>query len=136
MSPVKHLQLVLIAALLSASVSLVAPGAIAATDAATGDAVRGAKVYTTCSDCHALDENEMGPKHRHLFGRRAGSVADYAYSPALRQSGIVWDERTLDKWLANPQALVPGAKMFFSLHSAQDRADVIEYLKHVNTAGN
>lgn len=133
MACAKYFRLQLLAALLSASVFLITRAPVAA---AAGDAVRGAQVYTTCSDCHALDENEMGPKHRHLFGRRAGSVADYAYSPALQQSGIVWDETTLDKWLTNPQALVPGAKMFFSLHSAQDRADVIEYLKQVNAAGH
>lgn len=107
---------------------------LAAPSFAAGDAQRGEQIYSTCSDCHSLDENEIGPKHRRIIGRRAGTVADYAYSPALRQSGIVWDEATLDKWLSNPQAMVPGSKMFFALREAQDRADVIAYLKRMSAA--
>ena len=71
----------------------------------------------------------MGPRHRGVVGRRAGSVADYNYSAALKNSGLTWDEATLDRWLTNPSALVPGTKMFFKLDSPQDRADVIAYLK-------
>jgi cytochrome c len=56
-------------------------------------------------------------------------VPDYAYSPALKAAGIVWDETTLDRWLADPQAMVPGTKMTFSVDDAQDRADVIAFLK-------
>ena len=59
----------------------------------------------------------------------AGSVADYAYSPALKSSGLTWDEATLDRWLINPSALVPGTKMFFKIDDAQSRADLIAYLK-------
>jgi cytochrome c len=96
---------------------------------AAGDADRGQKIYQACQDCHDLDKNDVGPKHRGVFGRRAGTVPDYDYSDALKHSGIVWNEATLDKWLTDPQALVPGAKMFFHLESAQDRADVIAFLK-------
>jgi cytochrome c len=63
-----------------------------------------------------------------VLGRRAGSLPDYAYSQALRESQIVWDAANLDRWLTSPQALVPGAKMFFSLPDAQMRADIIAYL--------
>jgi len=97
--------------------------------AAAGDAAHGAQVYKTCAICHSIDRNGAGPKHAGVFGRTAGSVPDYRYSVALQKSGIVWNDATLDKWLADPQALVPGTKMFFNLDSAQDRADVIEYLK-------
>jgi cytochrome c len=97
--------------------------------AAAGDLVHGAQVYKTCAVCHALEKNGAGPKHAGVVGRTAGSVPDYRYSPALQKSGIVWTDETLDKWLADPQALVPGTKMFFNLDSAQDRADVIEYLR-------
>ena len=99
------------------------------TAAAVGDAAHGAQVYRTCGICHALDKNGAGPKHAGVFGRTAGTVPDYRYSPALQKSGIVWNDATLDKWLADPQAMVPGTKMFFNLDSAQDRADVIEFLK-------
>ena len=97
--------------------------------AAAADAAHGAQVYKTCALCHSFEKNGAGPKHAGLIGRIAGSVPDYRYSPALQKSGIVWNEATLDKWLADPQALVPGTKMFFNVDSAQDRADVIEYLR-------
>lgn len=96
---------------------------------AAGDAARGAKVYQDCMICHSLDQNEIGPRHRGVFGRKAGSLADYEYSAALRASNIVWDSATLDRWLTDPQALVPGTKMAFSVDDAQDRADVIAFLK-------
>jgi cytochrome c len=79
--------------------------------------------------CHSLDKNEIGPRHRNVFGSKAGSVPDYDYSAALKASGIVWNETTLDKWLTDPQAFVPGTKMTFSVDVAQDRADVIAFLK-------
>ena len=96
---------------------------------ASGDPGRGEKIYTACQDCHDLDNNDVGPRHRGVFGRRAGSLPDYDYSPGMAKSGIVWDGRTLDLWLTDPQALVPGAKMLFHLEAAQDRADVIAYLE-------
>lgn len=96
---------------------------------AAPDAARGEELYQSCQDCHSLDSNDVGPMHRGVFGRKAGTVANYSYSQALQTSGIIWDAGTLDQWLANPQSLVPGSKMFFHLDAAQDRADIIEYLK-------
>ena len=96
---------------------------------APGDAAKGKVLYQACAACHAIDENDVGPKHRGVVGRRAGSLPDYAYSPALKRSGITWDESTLDRWLVNPSALVPGTKMFFKVDDAQARADLIAYLK-------
>ena len=117
-----------LALLALAALSRVQPAAAAA------DAAHGAQVYKTCALCHAFEKNGAGPKHAGVVGRTAGTVPDYRYSPALQKSGIVWTEATLDKWLADPQALVPGTKMFFNLDSAQDRADVIEYLKQKGDA--
>ena len=95
-----------------------------------GVPTRGAEVYETkCGACHSLDANRIGPKHRNLFGRKAGSVADFHYTNALKQSGIVWNAQTLDRWLQNPVAMVPGTAMGIRLTSAQDRADVIAYLR-------
>jgi cytochrome c len=105
--------------------ALVAPTAAAA----AGDAAHGEKLYKTCGICHSFDKNGQGPRHAGVFGRTAGTVPDFAYSPALKRSGIVWTEETLDKWLADPQALVPGSKMYYAVSKPQDRADVIEYLK-------
>jgi cytochrome c len=110
----------------------VALGALAvpaSAGAVAGDPARGEELYNACTDCHSLDKNDVGPRHRGVFGRKAGSLPDYSYSDALKSSNIVWNEETLDKWLTDPQAFVPGVKMFFHLDSAQDRADVIAYLR-------
>jgi cytochrome c len=95
----------------------------------SGDAVHGKVLYQGCAACHSIDENDIGPKHRGVFGRHAGSIPDYPYSAALKNSGFIWDESLLDRWLTNPSALVPGTKMFFKLDDAQSRADIIAYLK-------
>jgi cytochrome c len=95
----------------------------------TGEAGRGQALYQACAASQSLDENDLGPRHRGVVGRRAGSVADYAYSPALKSSGLTWDAATLDRWLTNPSALVPGTKMFFQVAEAQNRADIIAFLK-------
>ena len=97
--------------------------------ALAGDPARGETVYQACQDCHSLDKNDVGPRHRGVFGRKAGSLSDYDYSQALKSANIVWNEETLDKWLTDPQAVAPGAKMFFHLSNPQDRADVIAYLR-------
>ena len=89
----------------------------------------GEELYQACTDCHSLDKNDVGPRHRGVYGRKAGSLPDYPYSDALKSSNIVWNEETLDKWLTDPQTFVPGVKMFFHLDTSQDRADVIAYLK-------
>jgi cytochrome c len=94
-----------------------------------GDPVRGKSLYQGCEGCHSIDENDVGPKHRGVVGRKAGSVKDYAYSPALKSSGLTWDEASLDRWLISPAAMVPGTKMFFKIDDAQSRADLIAYLK-------
>jgi cytochrome c len=96
---------------------------------AAGDASHGEELYQGCQDCHSFDTNDVGPKHRGVFGRKAGSIPDYGYSAALKNSGVTWTADTLDQWLSNPQKFVPGSKMFYHLDNAKDRADVIEYLK-------
>lgn len=98
-----------------------------------GDPSRGLAIYQGCMGCHSLDENDVGPKHRGVVGRRAASVPGYAYSPALRASRMTWNEANLDAWLADPQRLVPGTKMYFSVAGAQDRADIIAYLRTQRT---
>ncbi|WP_036264106.1 c-type cytochrome [Methylocapsa aurea] len=96
---------------------------------AAGDPVRGEALYQGCTDCHSIEQNDVGPKHGGVFGRKAGAVSDYSYSSALKNSGIVWNEETLDKWLMDPQGLVPGAKMFFTVTNLQDRSDIIAFLR-------
>jgi cytochrome c len=97
---------------------------------AGGDAVRGQSLYESrCTACHSVDHNRVGPAHAGVFGRKAGSAEGYGYSRALQSSKIVWGEVTLDGWLRNPEATVPGQKMGYSVGEAQDRADLIAYLK-------
>jgi cytochrome c len=96
---------------------------------ATGNAARGQTLYKGCADCHSIAENGVGPMHKGVVGRKAGSVSGYDYSPDLKNSGIVWTEGNLDKWLTGPQAMVPETKMFFDVPDAQDRADIIAFLK-------
>ena len=94
-----------------------------------GDAARGQVLYQGCMDCHAIDKDDVGPRHRGVGGSLAGSIPDFDYSKALKNSGLVWDEATLDRWLIDPSALVPGTRMFYSVDKPQDRADLIAYLK-------
>jgi cytochrome c len=103
----------------------------ATSTAPVGDPVRGKARYQACAACHSVDENDLGPEHRGVFGRPAGSVADYSYSAALKASGLTWDRSTLDRWLTNPSELVPGTKMYFKVEDAQTRADVIAYLEQL-----
>jgi cytochrome c len=85
-----------------------------------------------CTDCHALDTDETGPRHRGVFGRRAGSIPGYDYSRALRRSHITWDVGSLDRWLSDPESFIPGQNMDFRLTRAADRAAVIAYLQSVS----
>jgi cytochrome c len=114
-----------VAVIAMASVSVYA---VSASDVPQGDPIHGKAVYQICMGCHSLDEDDVGPRHRGVVGRVAGTVPGYAYSPALKGSHIVWDQANLDRWLTNPQGLVPGAKMFFAMPNRKDRADVIAYL--------
>jgi cytochrome c len=112
--------------------ALAVPPATASVRAAPppGDARRGANLYEAkCGACHSLDANRVGPAHRGVFGRRAGVAPGYAYSTALRGSGLTWTAANLDRWLAAPGDLVRGTRMGFRLTAAQDRADVIAYLR-------
>jgi cytochrome c len=99
------------------------------TVALKGDPARGEVLYQGCMDCHSIDKDDVGPRHRGVVGRRAASIAGYDYSKALKSSGLTWDEATLDRWLTDPSALVPGTKMFYEVDKPQDRADLIAFLK-------
>lgn len=94
-----------------------------------GGPARGEMLYQTCELCHSLDKNELGPMHRGVFARVAGTVSSYNDSQALKSSKIIWTESNLDKWLTNPQEFVPGSKMLYKVDNSQDRADIIAFLK-------
>lgn len=101
-----------------------------------GDALRGQALYQArCAACHSPDFNGVGPAHRGVFGRAAGMAPGYAgYSVALKRSGLVWTEANLHRWLSDPEALVPGQAMGFSVPDAGERADVIAYLRTLTPA--
>ena len=99
--------------------------------------VKASEIAATESD-FAAAEKGLDPKvregldaggHRGVVGRTAGTVADFNYSKAVKSSGVVWSEETLDKWLTNPQAFIPGQRMNFRVIDPADRADLIAYLK-------
>ncbi len=91
---------------------------------------RGEEVYSRCAACHSLAADRTGPRHCGLFGRRAGSVPGFAYSPAMKRSGIVWSARSLDRFLADPMGVVPGTTMGYAgVKDAGERADLLAYLR-------
>jgi cytochrome c len=95
-----------------------------------GAAARGKLVFERrCTGCHALDESREGPQLRTVYGRKAGSIAGFQYSTSLKNSGLTWNPETLDKWLTDPDAMVPGNDMSFATPKAADRKDLIAYLQ-------
>jgi cytochrome c len=98
---------------------------------ADGDLVRGEARFQECAACHKLDAgaNEIGPSLHGVFTRKAGELVDFRFSPAMKRSGIVWTPETLEKYIADPQAMVPANRMpYAGMASANDRADLIAYL--------
>ena len=102
---------------------------------ASADVARGEVLGFACAACHRFRAGEgtlIGPSLHGVFGRRAASVEGFAYSAALRDSGLVWTPRSLEAWLANPADFVEGTTMAFTgYRSAEDRRDLIAYLLHV-----
>jgi cytochrome c len=95
-----------------------------------GDASRGKDIFEKrCTGCHAINENREGPRLHGVFGRTSGSVADFTYSPALKNAHIVWNETTLNQWLTDPDTLVPNNNMEFRVVKPQERQDLIRYLR-------
>jgi cytochrome c len=98
-----------------------------------GDPSRGAELFEKrCTGCHSLTQNHQGPRLHGAYGRTSGSVADYVYSPALKNSNVVWDQSTLDKWLSDPDAFIPGNEMDFLVSNPQERLDLIAFLRQTS----
>ena len=118
--------------LLGLGVGLGLAFALSAGPALAGDAVAGKKVFNKCKSCHDLEagKNKIGPSLHGLFGRTSGSVEGFKYSDAMKNAGITWGEDTLDAYLADPKAYIPGNKMVFAgLNKEDDRENIIEYLE-------
>ena len=82
-----------------------------------------------CGGCHYLDDDKEGPRLRHIYGTKAGSVATFKYSSALKASQVVWDDAILDRWLTNPDSVIPDSDMDFRFSKPEERAAIIQYLK-------
>lgn len=90
----------------------------------------GKQIYNQCIGCHSFSYHRTGPKHCGLFERLAGSLEDFEYSEAMRESDIIWNTQTLDEFLASPLQVVPGTTMgFVGISSEAARADLISYIK-------
>jgi cytochrome c len=97
-----------------------------------GDPAAGEKVFNKCKACHVLDEekNRVGPYLLGIFGRPAGTAEGFTYSPAMKDSGIVWDETTIAEYVADPRSYVPGNRMAFpGLKKEEDIANLLAYLE-------
>lgn len=105
---------------------------IAAEGGAQAPQQAGPQAFAACKACHTLNKggrNGLGPNLNGVFGRQAGTLPGFNYSPALKASGIRWDDKTLDEFLAAPQKRVPGTRMPIGIADAAKRAAVIAYLK-------
>jgi cytochrome c len=110
----------------------------AASAAPDADALRrGQEVYARCAACHSVEGNRTGPQHCGLFGRRAGAAPGFRmYSKALRETGIVWDARTLDRFLQDPMQAVPGTAMGYAgVKDPQERSALIAWLHEATVPG-
>lgn len=108
--------------------------------AKAGDAAVGEKVFTKCRACHQIGEtakNTVGPELNGVIGRHSGSVPDYTYSDANKNSGLTWDEPTFRDYIKNPKAKVPGTKMTFAgLTREKDVDDLVAYLEQFGPDGH
>lgn len=114
-------------------------GLFAIVPAYAQDAALGEKVFLQCKACHQIGENAkngVGPLLNGLFGRKSGTIEGYSYSPANKNSGIVWDEATFRDYIKDPKAKIPGTKMVFpGLKDPKQVEDIVAYLKQFEPTG-
>jgi cytochrome c len=116
-----------------AALSALAPEvAVEDASAGPGDPIRGKAVFERrCTGCHALDSDREGPHLRGVYGRAAGTVPGFDYSEGVRKSGLIWNDTNIERWMRDTEAMIPDSKMGFRVPKAQDRADVVAFLKTV-----
>ncbi len=101
-----------------------------AADHPTGDAERGKALFAKrCTGCHSLDQDKEGPRLKNVYGRKAGSIDGFSYSDALKAASVTWNEETLDQWLTDTESVVPNNDMSFHVPKAEERADIIRFLR-------
>jgi cytochrome c len=122
----------LIIALSGMAYMLSAPSAVSQAPQGAGDASGQQAFNNACRTCHIVREgdNRLGPNLHRIIGRKAGSLPDYGYSGAMKEAGFVWDEQKLERFIANPDEVVPGNSMkpYAGLASSDDRAKIIAFL--------
>ena len=124
--------------MIAVGASLLIGGAAIAGSPPKGDPLHGQQVFVRCAACHTIGQTggKIGPALNGVVGRKAGALAGFNYSQAMKASGFTWDQATLARFLQAPMKTVPGTKMFFpGLPDAKDQADVIAYLKQYRADG-
>jgi cytochrome c len=120
------------------SIAIVALAALAG-ETVAGDIAAGETSFKKCRSCHSIGEtakNSVGPILSGLKGRKSGSVADYNYSDANKNSGIVWDEGTFKEYIKDPKAKIPGTKMMFpGIKNEKDAEDLWSFLEQFGPDG-
>jgi cytochrome c len=123
----------------SAIASLATIAFLSPASAQLGDAARGQQNFRACAPCHSLepDRNMTGPSLANLWGRKAGGLSSFErYSATLKASGIIWDDRSLDGWLTDPDGMVPDNEMPFNgIKDTRVRADLLAFLKDATKPG-
>jgi len=112
-------------------ITMMVPFALIAQAQGVGDAQHGTQVFAQCKICHSLEagKNMVGPSLHGLIGRKAGSVPGFAYSPAMKNSNVTWNNDTLSKYLTDPKAFIPGDKMAFTgIKDPSKLGDLLAYL--------
>jgi cytochrome c len=101
--------------------------------ASAGDAGRGRDAFEKrCTGCHTLDKIKVGPRLRGVYGRPAGKDPEFMYSDAVKGASVTWEESTLDRWLTDTESVIPNNDMTFRLNDADERGDIIAYLKQLS----
>ena len=123
-----------VASMALAVLALLASSAVLPSEAEAQGGQNGQALFERrCSGCHALDADHEGPRLRGVVGRAAGSVKTFQYSDALKNAKHIWDEATLDKWLSDPESVVPDNDMSFRVPKPEERAAIIGYLKSLSS---
>ena len=123
----KQPKIILTIALASGAALL---AALAAGGVSRDDTIIGRSLFEKrCTGCHALDHEKTGPRLAGVVGRRAGTVPGFPYSDAVKNSAVVWNESILDKWLTDPETVIPETDMAFRLDNPVERAAIIAFLK-------
>ena len=100
------------------------------TGAKGGDPQRGKELFEKrCGGCHSLEKDKEGPRLGNVFGRKAGTIPTFKYSDSLKSAQVVWDETSLDRWLVDTESVVPDNDMTFHVPKADERADIIQFLR-------